>query len=222
MNVNASKIQTVKEFRAVNDPIILHERTMEWFDGDSTPSEEDIYEARRALIDEYPLDEPIPKATWGEVVAYCFTASMDAAAINAEFVGIYEYAFTQFLESMGMDSDEMLPDSYGFYPGLPATDEPLDLEEDNPQIVNGGLEEHVTEHGSKVVTDRHRELAESLREDIKQDLDKHFVSELYDAADRDFDVPKVFWKDAAVATTGDETGNSAENSGSGQTGLDMF
>lgn len=194
-SVDADELRSIQRFRAAHDPIIAHEPSKGWF-GSVGPDREDIVTARLAMVEAASSGERIRNASWAEAVAYCATASMDAAAaLNERFVGTYQYAFERFL----------------------AVHYEMEAEQLSPSLRDGGL--------AGVTPGDYADTAEDLRHDIKRDLDRHFIDEGYDALPFDPTIPKAFWADALVDETGTDTNtdlDGRQHSGSSQLGLDMF
>lgn len=153
----------VERVRAAADPVVFPERTQGYEGFVPDHLFEDIIEQRLALVDETPNDEPVPRATWAEVVAYCLAASGDGALASSNvFVGLYSYAFRQHLDIINdNDGDEMLPASF-------------------------------IETSDAFITEQARDKADQLRREIKRSRDRYFTDEVYDALPIE-GVPKAVW-----------------------------
>lgn len=101
------ELGAIKAYRALTDPVIVHEPTKDW----ALPTDHDIYRdvkvARLAQNMEKPLEQRIEYATWPETVAYLSTASMDSRYANSEFERIYRHSFREYLDRWTpLDPDE--------------------------------------------------------------------------------------------------------------------
>lgn len=216
MNVDVDTLVRIKEYRAQNDPPVPHGPTSAWLESSPNPLLDWMVDARKQRLEEVPDDERIEMATWPEAVIYCFTASMDERYVGPNLVVIYRHALEKMLESDaddGQDAKDILPPlSMG---GIPQEGQPgHEALQNNPEQL-----ESLRETGGYTFTDKHQELVDGLRREIKQAQDEHFIEEVYD--DLPFDtsgVPKMFWKDAAMSTADEQTGGADD----GQAALDMF
>lgn len=106
------RVVAVERIRAVDDPLVFPERSNGY--GAMVPDElkQKVIEGRLALCASAPDGEPVDRVPWAEVVAYCLAGTGNAAlAMTDEFVGIYTYAFRQYLE-VAYDGESMMPDTF--------------------------------------------------------------------------------------------------------------
>lgn len=102
-------LATIRFWRAMRDPTIVHEPSISWSDTIPEDVHKDIRTARLARAMSTPLGERITHGAIPEVIAWCTTASMDArCATNPEFVALYQQAFTDYMiEWQGTDADDL-------------------------------------------------------------------------------------------------------------------
>lgn len=172
----ATSLAAFKLIRVVTDPIVLHDTNHEsdWGLPDDHNIYEDIIRARCYATVTTPLAERRSHATWPDLLAYCWTASMDGRYVGAPLVLIYTRAFREYLDQWSsLDPDEQpvpLNDPVG---ALATADAELEISSD--------------------------ELADDLRTKIKAERDRAFL-DAYDAGD-DETVPAAFWQPDTECST---------------------
>ncbi|MHC3378193.1 hypothetical protein [Haloarcula sp. H-GB5] len=105
-----AELQQVRLHRVYADPIITHQRNVDWGFADSDDLMSHIITARMKRLRTAPANAPIELATLPEAVAYLASASMDAGAATGVVPRLYQLAMREYVDEFGVEGPTWLGD----------------------------------------------------------------------------------------------------------------
>jgi hypothetical protein len=220
-------LQKVQYLRATIDPIPLHPRGQQLVasSGGDSLSRESVLAARLEQVSNQETPQPLAAITWEEAML-CMQSTFNDAnfATTPAWVGAIKYTFQQYLSTLGMDPEKALPESFLNGPPLPAT---IDPDACTPAGADAVIQTDDAEAISLMPeTDAHKAIAEGLRKHLKHIRDRIFLAEYYDDLLRshpdELNVPKLVWKEAALANANANNDTNSQDGDGTQAGLGMF
>lgn len=191
-------------------------------------SRESVVDARFAQVSAQETPRPLDVVPWEEAMLCMQSTFNDATfATTPAWVGAIKYTFRQYVSTLGMDPDEALPKSFTAGPPIPDT---LNPDSYTPASEEAIIRDPDLDSVSLMgITDEHQAVADGFRHHLKHVRDRVFLAQYYDAlmtaCPGELDVPKLVWREAALANAGadQDSGSESEDDDEGaQTGLDMF
>lgn len=116
MHVDHDALARIQEYRICADPIIDFRGSVA-----NASLEDTIYSERDALVEKTPPGERVATASWGELAAFCSTASLTTPAfVNESFLRLFQLVLRKTTATMtGGGTDANLPSNI---PNLPPSD----------------------------------------------------------------------------------------------------
>lgn len=109
IDIDLAELGTIKTYRAIHDPFIVHESTRDWAPLTGDQIYRDIRLARLQQNRETPLRERIAYATWPETVLYFSTLTMDERFVTQAVKELYQHSFREYLDEQTYHDSDRLP-----------------------------------------------------------------------------------------------------------------
>lgn len=107
IDLDLAELGAIKTTRALTDPVIVHNPTMDWAPAADNRVYDDVTAARLRQNLETPTAERIEYATWPETVLYFSTLTMDGRYTSRDVKELYQHSFRQYLDRWTLlDVDE--------------------------------------------------------------------------------------------------------------------
>lgn len=102
------ELQRVRLSRVYSDPVITHQRNLDWGLANDQRLLDDIIVARMKRLFTAPANRPINQATIPEAVAYLASASMDAGAATGSVPTLYHLTMREYVKEYDVEGPKWL------------------------------------------------------------------------------------------------------------------